>query len=119
MIEAYKKFFANYANFNGCSSRADYWWVVLCNFLIGFAIGFVAGLTGIQEITYLSYVYGGCKTRKIPNKCGENNPNAKISFEDIGNNAVRVSGLSAGDIVVTAGVHKLYEGQKIRLMEDK
>lgn len=33
--------------------------------------------------SYLSYVYGGCKTRKIPNKCGENNPNAKISFEDM------------------------------------
>lgn len=43
----------------------------------------------------------------------------KISFKDIGNNAVRVIGLSNGDIVVTAGVHKLHEGQKVRLMEDE
>lgn len=57
MIEAYKKFFSNYANFKGCSSRSDYWWVVLCNFLVGFIIGFVSGLTGVQEITYLSYIY--------------------------------------------------------------
>lgn len=39
MIEAYKKFLSNYANFKGCSSRSDYWWVVLCNFIIGFVIG--------------------------------------------------------------------------------
>ena len=43
----------------------------------------------------------------------------KIFFEDIGSNSVRVTGLSAGDIVVTAGVHKLHEGQKVRLMEDE
>ena len=43
----------------------------------------------------------------------------KIFFEDIGSNSVRVTGLSSGDIVVTAGVHKLHEGQKIKLMEDE
>ena len=43
----------------------------------------------------------------------------KIFFEDIGRNSVRVTGLSSGDIVVTAGVHKLHEGQKIKLMEDE
>ena len=43
----------------------------------------------------------------------------KIFFEDIGSNSVRVTGLSGGDIVVTAGVHKLHEGQKIKLMEDE
>lgn len=57
MVEAYKKFLSNYANFNGCSSRSDYWWVVLCNALIGFVIGFVSGFTGIEDIMYLSYLY--------------------------------------------------------------
>lgn len=34
MITAYKKFWANYTNFSGRSSRSDYWWVYLCNTLI-------------------------------------------------------------------------------------
>ena len=42
-----------------------------------------------------------------------------ITFENTGNNSVRVKGLSLGDIVVTAGVHKLHEGQKVRLTEDE
>ena len=46
MVEADKKFFRNYANFNGRSTRADYWWVVLASFLCGFVIGFVFGLMG-------------------------------------------------------------------------
>ena len=40
-----------------------------------------------------------------------------ITFEKIGNNSVRVMGLNVGDIVVTAGVHKLRQGQKVRLAE--
>ncbi|WP_363317146.1 efflux RND transporter periplasmic adaptor subunit [Anaerovibrio sp.] len=42
-----------------------------------------------------------------------------IKFENIGNNTVQVMGLAKGDIVVTAGVHKLREGQKVRLAEDE
>ena len=57
MIEAYKKFFINYAKFDGCSSRSDYWWVMLCHFLVGFVIGFISGLTGVEELSYLSYIY--------------------------------------------------------------
>lgn len=34
MLEAYKKFWLGYIDFNGRSSRADYWWVVFCNTLI-------------------------------------------------------------------------------------
>lgn len=34
MFSAYKKFWTRYADFSGRSSRSDYWWVVLCNFLI-------------------------------------------------------------------------------------
>lgn len=53
MIEAYKKFWSNYANFNGRTSRADYWWTFLANFLvgvvIGFVCGFISGLTGASN----------------------------------------------------------------------
>lgn len=49
MIEAYKKFLMNYANFSGRSSRADYWWVVLANILIGFIIGFICGLLQLDQ----------------------------------------------------------------------
>ena len=41
MIEAYKKFFLNYANFDGRASRRDYWWVVLANLIIGMIFGFL------------------------------------------------------------------------------
>ena len=57
MIEAYKKFLSNYANFNGRSTRSDYWWVVLCNFLIGFVVGFIGGLLGLEQ-TVISTITG-------------------------------------------------------------
>lgn len=61
MIEAYKKFFKNYARFDGCSSRADYWWVCLANTIIGFALGFVfgliAGITEVQSIRFVPCLY--------------------------------------------------------------
>lgn len=41
-----------------------------------------------------------------------------ISTADFENNFVKVRGLSAGDIVVIAGVHKLREGQAVRLLEE-
>lgn len=54
MIEAYKKFWSNYANFNGRTSRADYWWTFLANVLvgmiIGFVCGFISGLTGASNV---------------------------------------------------------------------
>ena len=34
MFTAYKKYWKQYADFSGRSSRSDYWWVVLCNILI-------------------------------------------------------------------------------------
>ncbi len=44
MVEAYQRLFRNYANFNGRSTRSDYWYVVLGNFLVGFVLGFIGGL---------------------------------------------------------------------------
>lgn len=58
MIEAYKKFFRNYTNFSGRSTRSDYWWVVLANFLIGFVIGFIGGLIGADKfVKIITSVY--------------------------------------------------------------
>lgn len=44
MVDSYKRFWKNYANFNGRSTRADYWWVCLANFLIGFVLGLISGI---------------------------------------------------------------------------
>ncbi|UQS84876.1 DUF805 domain-containing protein [Apilactobacillus apisilvae] len=63
MFEAYKLFFKNYVKFTGKSTRAEYWWVQLMNFLIsllleiiGFAllIAFFASKThsGMSLIFY-------------------------------------------------------------------
>ncbi|PAF53847.1 hypothetical protein BKH42_03705 [Helicobacter sp. 13S00482-2] len=54
MIEAYKRFFRNYVNFEGRANRAEYWWVVLCNVIIYLVCIFlglmIAGFQG-DEIT--------------------------------------------------------------------
>lgn len=42
-----------------------------------------------------------------------------VKVENFGNNQVKVSGLQNGTIVVTAGVHMLREGIKVRLSEDE
>jgi len=49
-------FFKNYVNFSGRSRRAEYWYVVLFQFLVSFALGFLNGI-----LTYLTdgnYVVG-------------------------------------------------------------
>ena len=38
MIEAYKKFWKGYVDFEGRSTRSDYWFVVLANFLLIMAL---------------------------------------------------------------------------------
>lgn len=42
MFSAYKKFWTHYADFSGRSSRSDYWWVVLCHFLITLPFSLIA-----------------------------------------------------------------------------
>lgn len=41
-----------------------------------------------------------------------------VTVENLGDDKVRVTGLAAGDLVVTAGVHKLHEGQIVRTEAD-
>ena len=55
MIEAYKKFWTNFFNFKGRSTRSDYWYVVLANFIIGFIIGVFVGL--VPKLAFLSTLY--------------------------------------------------------------
>lgn len=42
----------------------------------------------------------------------------KVNVEAFGDDSVKVSGLSKGDVVVTAGVHMLSEGQTVRTESD-
>ena len=51
MIEAYKDYWKNYFNFSGKTSVPGYWWCVLCNFIISFIIGVVAGLLKLDILT--------------------------------------------------------------------
>ena len=55
MIEAYKNFWANYANFKGRAKRGDYWWVVLANIIIGTILG-LFGKKGIEIASIYSLI---------------------------------------------------------------
>ena len=55
-VDAVKLFFGNYANFSGRSRRSEYFWVILFNWLVSFALGLV--LSGAPDIyMMLSGVY--------------------------------------------------------------
>lgn len=50
------------------------------------------------------------------------NSENKVELKDIkvnafGKNDVEVTGLNEGDVVVTAGVHKLFAGQDVKLLD--
>ena len=66
MIEAYKKFWKNYVNFTGTSSRGDYWWVFLCNIIVEFVLGLIPiwkytmtypGMNYSLSMSYLVFIY--------------------------------------------------------------
>ena len=63
MFTAYKKFWTHYADFEGKSTRSDYWWSVLCNALITLPfviIAFGAIMTAIfSAIQQAAYYEGG------------------------------------------------------------
>ncbi len=62
MMEAVKMFFARYTDFEGRSSRAEYWWVFLFQFLvviaayIGMGLAFVIGLPALSIIFMIAMV---------------------------------------------------------------
>lgn len=47
--EAIALFFKNYFNFNGRSTRSEYWWIVLFIFLVNLVLGFLGGIMGIND----------------------------------------------------------------------
>lgn len=47
MIQAYIKMWKNAFNFSGRTSRADYWWTYLANFLAAIVIGVLAGILSV------------------------------------------------------------------------
>jgi uncharacterized membrane protein YhaH (DUF805 family) len=65
MIEWYKKVvFENYANFNGRARRSEYWYFVLCNFLITLVlyIPLILSISSIEnngEPSPIFYVFTG------------------------------------------------------------
>lgn len=63
MFTAYKKFWTHYADFEGKSTRSNYWWSVLCNALITLPFGIIAFgsiMTAIfSAIQQAAYYEGG------------------------------------------------------------
>lgn len=62
LIDAYKKFWQNYANFQGRTRRSDYWYFVLANLIIEFAINilklpFVYPSTPYVLLGYINTLY--------------------------------------------------------------
>lgn len=62
LIEAYKKFWLNYANFSGRTRRSDYWFYVLANLIISFALNILLRLSqysivGTLIISFFSSLY--------------------------------------------------------------
>ena len=62
--EAVKLFFRRYADFEGRSTRAEYWWVLLFTWLVyavlgGIGLFFSADMFGYGEISPISWVFFG------------------------------------------------------------
>ena len=49
--DAVKSVFSKYAEFSGRARRSEYWYFVLFNGLVGFAIGFVGGIILGERLT--------------------------------------------------------------------
>lgn len=60
MFTVYKKFWTHYDDFEGKSTRPEYWWSVLCNVLITLPFGMIAFgsiLTAIFNIVQQAVYY--------------------------------------------------------------
>jgi len=59
MIEWYKMAFTKYADFKTRSTRNEFWWFVLCNILIIFAISFLMGISEFLGSSILGFIFTG------------------------------------------------------------
>ncbi|CAK1225117.1 DUF805 domain-containing protein [Fructobacillus evanidus] len=57
MFKAYKKFWQNYVNFSGRTTRADYWWFTLANTIIWLI--WIAVFAGVSVGPIMKYVDHG------------------------------------------------------------
>lgn len=57
MVEAYKKFWMNYVNFNDRTTAKDFWLTFLMNIIIGFAAGFIMGITKLSILSVVMMLY--------------------------------------------------------------
>ena len=49
--DAVKMFFSGFTKFEGRSSRSEYWWVQLLNFIVAFVLSFVGTIIGGESMT--------------------------------------------------------------------
>ena len=50
-LEAIKLYFKNYVNFRGRSTKSEYWWIVLFNFIVSFVLYMIVFATGGFKIS--------------------------------------------------------------------
>ena len=53
MINAYKAFWKRYFDFKGRTSRGNYWWAILAQFILTFLVGFIAGMVDVDALETL------------------------------------------------------------------
>ncbi|MBS7008820.1 DUF805 domain-containing protein [Anaerostipes sp.] len=53
MINAYKAYWKHYFDFKGRTSRGNYWWAILAQFIVTFLVGFIAGMLDIEALQTL------------------------------------------------------------------
>ena len=63
MIEAYKSFWTRSFDFEGRTSRPDYWWAVLASFLVGLVLAILGSAAESLMALYALYYFAGI----IPN----------------------------------------------------
>lgn len=55
MINAYLDMFRKYAKFSGTTSRSDFWYAILMNFIVSFVLGLI---TGLIRMPWIASIYG-------------------------------------------------------------
>ena len=69
MIEAYKKFWEGYVDFEGRSTRSDYWFAYLVNALITWGLYIVVavfgGIASIPLVGWIILIVLLCKPSKV------------------------------------------------------
>ena len=70
MIEAYKKFWKGYVDFEGRSTRSDYWFAYLANMLTVIAfyvlLAIFGGIAGATESSFLAVIHSSSYLSFLP-----------------------------------------------------